>query len=316
MKRLLCVFMSVLLVAIMLMTQFAGQLDTKDSYIKYVEFNVTEEALKSAVELDISTQAEEIKLNYITLLAYLGAKYGGDFSKYKYSDMTSFAEKIKNGESIDELTEDMTYFDYYLEAYTVVLSGMVGNYIENNEEKYGIKWFSPIAKTFPYSAYDDFGAVRTYGYTRPHLGHDMMASVGTPIIAVESGVVECLGWNQYGGWRVGIRSHDSKRYWYYAHLRQNRPFAENLKEGDTVTAGDVIGYVGRTGYSTDENINGITESHLHIGLQLIFDESQKECDNEIWVDVCAICKILEAHKSEVVRNSETKEFTRKYKFTE
>ena len=300
----------------MLMTQFAGQVDTKDSFIKYVEFNVTEEALNSAVELDISTQDEEMKLNYITLLAYLGAKYGGDFSKYKYSDITSFAEKIKNGESIDELTEDMTYFDYYLEAYTVVLSGMVGNYIENNEEKYGIKWFSPIAKTFPYSAYDDFGAVRTYGYTRPHLGHDMMASVGTPIIAVESGVVECLGWNQYGGWRVGIRSHDRKRYWYYAHLRQNRPFAENLKEGDTVTAGDVIGYVGRTGYSTDENTNGITESHLHIGLQLIFDESQKECDNEIWVDVCAICDILESHKSDVVRNSETKEFTRKSKFIE
>ena len=316
MKRLLCVFMSVLLVAILLMTQFAGQVDTKDSYIKYVEFNVTEEALNSAVELDISTQDEEIKLNYITLLAYLGAKYGGDFSKYKYSDMISFAEKIKDGESVEDITEDMKYFDYYLEAYTAVLSGMVGNYIENNEEKYGIKWFSPIAKTFSYSAYDDFGAVRTYGYTRPHLGHDMMASVGTPIIAVESGVVECLGWNQYGGWRVGIRSHDSKRYWYYAHLRQNRPFAENLKEGDTVTAGDVIGYVGRTGYSTDENINGITESHLHIGLQLIFDESQKECDNEIWVNVCAICKILEAHKSEVVRNNETKEFTRKYKFTE
>ena len=316
MKRLLCTFMIVLLASITVMTQFAGQVDTKDSYIKYVEFNVTDSALNSAVELDIASQEEETKLNYITLLAYLGAKYGGDFSKYKYSDMTSFAEKLNSGEEIEELTKDMTYFDYYLEAYTAVLSGMVGNYIENNEEKYGVKWFSPIAKTFPYSAYDDFGAVRTYGYTRPHLGHDMMASVGTPIIAVESGVVECLGWNQYGGWRVGIRSHDRKRYWYYAHLRQNRPFAENLKEGDTVTAGDVIGYVGRTGYSTDENTNGITESHLHIGLQLIFDESQKECDNEIWVDVCAICDILESHKSDVVRNSETKEFTRKSKFIE
>ena len=316
MKRLLCTFMIVLLASITVMTQFAGQVDTKDSYIKYVEFNVTDSALNSAVELDIASQEEETKLNYITLLAYLGAKYGGDFSKYKYSDMTSFAEKLKSGEEIEELTKDMTYFDYYLEAYTAVLSGMVGNYIENNEEKYGVKWFSPIAKTFPYSAYDDFGAERTYGYTRTHLGHDMMASVGTPIIAVESGVVECLGWNQYGGWRVGIRSHDRKRYWYYAHLRQNRPFAENLKEGDTVTAGDVIGYVGRTGYSTDENTNGITESHLHIGLQLIFDESQKECDNEIWVDVCAICDILESHKSDVVRNSETKEFTRKSKFIE
>ncbi len=316
MKRLLCTFMIVLLASIAVMTQFAGQVDTKDSYIKYVEFNVTESALQSAIDLDKSSQGEENKLDYITLLAYLGAKYGGDFSKYKYSDMSSLADKLKNGEDIEELTKDMKYFDYYSEAYTAVLSGMVGNYIEDNEEKYGVKWFSPIAKTFPYSAYDDFGAERTYGYTRPHLGHDMMASVGTPIIAVESGVVECLGWNQYGGWRVGIRSHDRKRYWYYAHLRQNRPFAENLKEGDTVTAGDVIGYVGRTGYSTDENTNGITESHLHIGLQLIFDESQKECDNEIWVDVCAICDILESHKSEVARNSETKEFTRKSKFIE
>lgn len=320
MKRLLCVFMGVLVIAISLMTQFAGQMDTKDSYIKYVEFNVTESALQSAIDLDIGSQNEDYTLDYITLLAYLGAKYGGDFSKYKYSDMTSFADKIKGGESVEEITEDMKYFEYYLEAYTAVLNGMVGSFEEETdstmEQKYGIKWFSPIAKTFPFSAYDDFGAERTYGYNRPHLGHDMMAAVGTPIIAVESGIVECLGWNQYGGWRIGIRSHDSQRYWYYAHLRQNRPFAENLKEGDTVTAGDVIGYVGRTGYSTTENTNGITESHLHIGLQLIFDESQKECDNEIWVDVCAITNMLEHHKSAVVRNSETKEFTRQYSFKE
>ena len=56
-------------------------------------------------------------------------------------------------------------------------------------------WFSPIAKSFPYSCYDDFGAVRTYGYTRPHLGHDLMAAVGTPVVAVESGTVEIMGWN-------------------------------------------------------------------------------------------------------------------------
>ena len=102
MKRLLCTFMIVLLASITVMTQFAGQVDTKDSYIKYVEFNVTDSALNSAVELDIASQEEETKLNYITLLAYLGAKYGGDFSKYKYSDMTSFAEKLKSGEEIEE----------------------------------------------------------------------------------------------------------------------------------------------------------------------------------------------------------------------
>ncbi len=71
--------------------------------------------------------------------------------------------------------------------------------------------------------------------------------IGTPIIAVESGYVEAIGWNQYGGWRIGIRSFDGKRYYYYAHLRQNYPYREQLKEGDVVTAGDVIGYWGIPG---------------------------------------------------------------------
>ena len=64
---------------------------------------------------------------------------------------------------------------------------------------YGLKAFHPIAKGFPYSDYDDFGVSRSYGYKRNHLGHDMMGQVGTPVIAVESGYVAELGWNQYGG---------------------------------------------------------------------------------------------------------------------
>ena len=70
------------------------------------------------------------------------------------------------------------------------------------------------------------------------------------MIAVESGRVEALGWNQYGGWRIGIRSFDGKRYYYYAHLRKDYPYQSNLKEGSLVTAGDVIGYLGHTGYSS------------------------------------------------------------------
>ena len=144
----------------------------------------------------------------------------------------------------------------------------------------------------------------------------MMAAVGTPVISVESGTVEIMGWNKYVGWRVGIRSFDKKRYYYYAHLRQNRPFHVDLKEGATVKAGDVIGYVGHTGYSTKENVNNINESHLHWGLQLVFDESQKECDNEIWIDIYPITKLLEKNKSAIIRNPETKEFYRELDFSE
>ena len=97
--------------------------------------------------------------------------------------------------------------------------------------------------------------------------------------------MEALGWNQYGGWRIGIRSFDQKRYYYYAHLRKGFPYALDLEEGSMVQAGDVIGYMGRTGYSSEENVNNIDVYHLHLGLQLIFDESQREGTNEIWIDV-------------------------------
>lgn len=305
----------------------------EEDYIKWVEFNVTSEAMKKAYQYDLETYGEEIHLNWVSLLAYLGAKYGGDFTQYKESDLDEIAELLMNGEkSVENLAKEMQYYAYYREAYGAVLDGMVGEYemeylvnadsLEESEaaentktawkKVYGLKAFHPIAKGFPYSDYDDFGVSRTYGFVRNHLGHDMMGQVGTPIIAVESGYVVEIGWNQYGGWRVGINSFDGRRYYYYAHLRQNRPYAEGLEKGDVVQAGDVIGYLGRTGYSTEENVNNIDQYHLHFGLQLIFDESQRNGNNEIWVSGYELVKFLYQHQSEVQRNDETKEWTRTY----
>lgn len=287
-------------------------------FIKWVEFNVTCEAMSQAYQYDLDTYEKEVHLNWVDLLAYLGAKYGGDFSKYKAKDMNKIAKKLlEEDQTIEGISEEMEYFAYYREAYGAVLDGMVGEYemeYESGKWKkvYGLKAYHPIAKDFPYSAYDDFGSSRSYGYKRNHLGHDMMGQVGTPIIAVESGYVAELGWNQYGGWRIGINSFDGKRYFYYAHLRKDRPYAEGLQKGDIVQAGDVIGYMGRTGYSVEENVNNIDEYHLHFGLQLIFDESQRDCDNEIWVSGYELEKFLYKHRSEVQRNDETKEWTRVY----
>lgn len=300
-------------------------------YIKWVDFDVTAEAMKQAYHYDIESCDKETHLGWVELLAYLGAKYGGDFSRYRASDLDEVVERIMDGgETMEEITADMEHFPYYCEAYGAVLGGMVGEYeaetpsdtevdpakdAEHTWKRfYGLKAFNPIAKGFPYSDYDDFGVSRSYGYRRNHLGHDMMGQVGTPVVAVESGVVSALGWNQYGGWRIGIDSFDGKRYYYYAHLRQNRPYAEGLKEGSVVQAGDVIGYVGRTGYSAEENVNNIDEYHLHFGLQLIFDESQRDGDNEIWVSCYELVRFLSANRCDVTRNDATKEWTRTYGF--
>ena len=152
--------------------------------------------------------------------------------------------------------------------------------------------------------------LKYYGYYKEAYDAAIGGLVGTPIMAIESGVVEALGWNQYGGWRIGIRSFDGKRYYYYAHLRQNYPYAEGLQEGSVVTAGDVIGYMGHTGYSAKENVNNIKIVHLHWGLQLIFDESQKEGNNEIWIDVYPLTRFLAKHTQAAVKVEGTKEWVR------
>lgn len=297
-------------------------------YIKWVDFQVTAEALQKAYEYDKNTYGSQIHLDWIELLAYVGAHTGGGFSREStVSDyMDSAAEYLLAGGTMEELAGELQYYDYYLEAYTAVLGGMVGEYrieeIQKEGEEpvwtwhYGLKAFHPIAKGFPYSDYDDFGVSRSYGYERRHLGHDMMGQTGTPVIAVESGIVEALGWNQYGGWRIGIRSFDGKRYYYYAHLRKGFPYALTLEEGSKVQAGDVIGYMGRTGYSTTEDVNNIDEPHLHFGIQLIFDESQKEGSQEIWIDCYQLVRFLYQNRSECVRNDETKEWSRKYQMTD
>ncbi len=324
----------ILLSSIVIFYSFANdssnshEIEEKKNFIKWVDFNVTSEALNLTAKLDIDShnKKEEITYNWIELLAILSCKNGGNFKNFKPKDLNDLVGELKNGQSIQDLTQNMKFYDYYFESYSAVLGGFIGNYSievlnedgsKSYQEKYGLKAFLPIAKNYSFSHYDDFGNSRSYGFKRTHLGNDLMGSIGTPIVAVESGVVENLGWNQYGGWRVGIRSFDTKRYYYYAHLRKNHPYSEGLEEGMTVKAGDVIGYLGMTGYSTKENVNNINVPHLHFGMQLIFDESQVDSPNEIWIDVYHIIEFLMKNGSEVyMANEETKDYERKFDFME
>lgn len=294
-----------------------------DSYIKWVDFKGTSSVLSILAKVDISSHEkdESIKFNWIELMAYLGCKYGGNLAMFKQSDLDKLLEKLRSGEKMDDITSNMKLYNYFFQSYDAIFHEYIGEYeIETPDDlgnktyvkKYGLKAFLPIAKNYSFSHYKDFGSARSYGYRRVHLGNDLLGSIGTPIIAVESGYVESLGWNQYGGWRIGIRSFDGKRYYYYAHLRKDHPYAKDLSEGQIVTAGDVIGYLGMTGYSSRENVNNINIPHLHFGVQLIFNEVQKDGYNQIWIDVYEIIEFLRKNSSQVyMAYPDSKDYERK-----
>lgn len=290
--------------------------------VTWAKFDVPLSAMKKSMDYDIKTYDSESHTPWTDILALLASRYYGEWGRYKAADMEKLFEELKNtAGDVQPLVKNQKLFEYYREVYNAVLGGFLKEYLREIPDgeggkktvlKYGFCAYMPIAEGYGYSHYDDFGDSRSYGYKRSHLGNDLLGSVGTPITAVEGGTVEVAGWNRFGGFRIGIRSFDKKRYYYYAHLRSDKPFHSNITEGATVKAGDVIGYLGMTGYSSHEGTNGMTKPHLHFGMQLIFDESQKDGVNEIWIDVYNIVNLLEQNRATVQKDTTTGDYNRVY----
>jgi murein DD-endopeptidase MepM/ murein hydrolase activator NlpD len=105
----------------------------------------------------------------------------------------------------------------------------------------------------PSSFTDTFGAFRGDVSGGWHHGDDIFAPLGAPVLAVASGTVFSVGWNEIGGNRLWLRDGQGNLF-YYAHLSAFSPLAVN---GNRVGAGAVVGFVGNTGDAEG------TPYHLH-----------------------------------------------------
>lgn len=119
----------------------------------------------------------------------------------------------------------------------------------------------PIKLGYNYTYRSTWGDRRSFGGIRIHEGTDIFADYGTPVLSTCYGYVELIGWNRYGGWRVGIRDLNN-RYHYFAHLNG---FRKGLKKGDIVKPGELIGWVGSSGYGPP-GTSGKFPPHLHYGI--------------------------------------------------
>lgn len=116
------------------------------------------------------------------------------------------------------------------------------------EGESGSGFLFPIAG--PHTFINDWGFPRSGG--RRHQGTDIFASIGTPLVAVERGVIYQIKSNSLGGLVLWIRGLSGTSY-YYAHLSAYA----NVTEGQLVRPGQLVGYVGDSG-----NAKGGTP-HLH-----------------------------------------------------
>lgn len=161
-----------------------------------------------------------------------------------------------------------------VEAYRAVISDIV---------------YFPVPKSSNGKAADIFysdgwGSERIYkDASHVHEGCDIMAGNNErgyfPIVSMTDGVVERIGWLEKGGYRIGIRS-PSGGYFYYAHLYR---YAQDWKEGDVVRAGDLIGFMGDSGYSKVEGTVGNFAVHLHLGIYIRTEHYEEQSVNPYWI---------------------------------
>ncbi len=137
--------------------------------------------------------------------------------------------------------------------------------------------YDPLGYKVSYT--DSFGSARNFGGDRVHEGCDIMASVDKrghyPVVSISEGVIENIGWLKLGGYRIGIRSPHGV-YFYYAHLND---YIRDFSVGDEVKAGEVIGFMGDSGYGEKEGTTGMFPVHLHLGIYLNDAAGKEESKN-------------------------------------
>ena len=128
---------------------------------------------------------------------------------------------------------------------------------------------------------------RNFGGKRGHEGTDLFPEEEKrdfyPVVSMTDGMVEAIGWLTKGGYRIGVRA-PGGGYFYYAHLSS---YARNFQPGESVQAGDLLGYMGDTGYG-EEGTTGKFPVHLHMGIYV-----QTDTIPELAINPYAVLKYVE-----------------------
>lgn len=245
--------------------------------IIFIYFILSRVKLKnSIINIPVETiSAFQIPPNIMIELHNLSNKYNIDFSEILtlYSlENNFFDKKLLKYENIQQ--DFFINYNKIKSKYNKKQFKLYYNLINNIIKE--IKNFPiPISEKYKYTYKDSWGAERTYGGKRIHQGTDIMDIENIegriPIVSMTDGNIEKIGWNEKGGYRIGIRTKNGN-YYYYAHLNS---YANGIKEGMEVSAGQLLGYMGNTGYSKIEGTKGKFEVHLHMGIEVKFSLSKE-----------------------------------------
>lgn len=212
---------------------------------------------------ELNPDPADSKPTSIRFFGGIGRDGSGDGIADRYSDtdlLFTVASRIREyGSSSEDFSIGL--WEYYQNTRAVQRVTQFANLYEAFGKLDLSQHAFPLPLGSVYSYRSTWGNSRSWGGYRIHEGTDIFAGYGVPVRSTCYGIVELKGWNKYGGWRIGIRDLDNL-YHYYAHLSG---YNKTLKAGDIVKPGQVIGWVGSSGYGRP-GTQGKFPPHLHYGI--------------------------------------------------
>ena len=238
------------------------QMKVNEKYVRMTKEQLTKEKLltKETKKTATSKRKKYDAFDYFTIRMMLSDYDMSDYKRISKRNLNKLLDDFYNNESFIELKG----------YYSSILQDVI---------------YFPIPYKADGSTYvtyiDSWNAYRSYGGNRRHEGADLMPDENVsgvyPIRSITRGTVEKKGWLEQGGYRIGIRG-TSGGYYYYAHLDS---YVEGLDIGDSVEAGQILGYMGDSGYG-EEGTRGKFLVHLHLGIYV--DSSFGETSiNPYWI---------------------------------
>lgn len=196
-----------------------------------------------------------------------GERFGEELTALMLN--SSFVPQTVNDSSVDaELFLTYKEQEFYLlqSCYEAIWTDIRCFPVASREISFENSWMAP----------------RSYGGERFHEGIDLFGVVKEagyyPVLSMTDGTVEQKGWLPLGGYRIGIRSPHGG-YFYYAHLSE---YEKDFQMGDNIAAGDILGYMGNTGYG-EEGTAGQFPVHLHLGIYIRTPFQEELSVNPYWV---------------------------------
>ncbi|QOY95254.1 M23 family metallopeptidase [Massilia sp. UMI-21] len=186
-----------------------------------------------------------------------------------FSTNIDFRSDLKRGDRFS-----VVYETYWLDGEQVKTGRILAGEFVNRGVSYQSVWYEdPVTRQGGYYSLDGKSLKKAFlksplqfsrissgfsmrmhpisGKWKAHKGVDYAASTGTPIRAVADGVVDLAGKNGGYGNQVVLK-HWSGYSTAYAHMSR---FAPGMRKGAKVSQGQVIGYVGSTGWSTGPHLH-------------------------------------------------------------